>query len=246
MSDEDLMRTLRDGVPTPPHSPGGPPLDQMRADVRRRRMAIVGSTLSVVMIAGAATTGVVLLRPEASDDSVVVGAPVASEPAAPVADPVLCPKVLPPVSGDAGASWVPEPASFAGADSVLAPPSVTVGVVCRYPGEEGWSLRPEDSEPSTSGVEAERPLPAALATQVAADLAAVPAQEAGMCTQIGGPTIPYLVGLRAADGSVSWVRTGVDPNSCTAATNGSFTTAVYLGGAVEALASTGAWKGIGS
>lgn len=130
---------------------------------------------------------------------------------------------------------VPAQPTASGADQHLVPTEAPrSAVLCQY------RSVPVGTASTASSV----PLAAAVAVttgrdDLARELAALPslADHPGpaSCTEMGGPLVPYLLGLDYAEGRV-WVAASAEPNRCSGASNGRFETRRYAGGLMKAVA----------
>ena len=158
-------------------------------------------------------------------------APVAQQPAAQI---TLSPgsAVKCPAYATLGANGQPAVPLAPIAAQRLAPLQVPSQlVVCRYRGNNVLQLT------------GSRQVRVGLAT-AGTELAWSPRAMGGptTCTAIAGRHTPYLIGLRYPSG-VLWVTTAYDVNGCEVTSNGSFTTATYVGNDVDHAFSTGVWVG---
>lgn len=165
---------------------------------------------------------------------------------------LTCPTSV-PWSSDPAVRSVPVPAvpEFPGgqdADSRLVPTEVpTAAIVCTFASDE---------EALTSGPTAGPGVPTSSrltgATSLTGDLAAIPADLATLprainpraervCTAMAGPTTPYLLGLRYANGAITWVGSPADPNGCSETTNGRFTSPTSIGDRLARALQAGSW-----
>lgn len=125
-----------------------------------------------------------------------------------------------------------EPQGFDGAARLVPDATPTSVVVCRYADVTPLTARSDTTSAIESRLESET-RPAALDPALLerwAYAARVPGRTwVHMCTLIGGPTVPYLVGLDYGDGRRAWVAGDQDPNNCSPSTNGSYLAAMHLG-----------------
>ena len=198
---------------------------------RARRLTvrtIAVATAAVVL--GLATAGVAAtLGAPATDDAAVGPVPPTEAAALPE-----CPPSVP----DLDDAWVPSLPVFDGADSALAPPDAVAGIVCTFAPRAMGGVDPTGADPAAPGaLTGQTVLDGALARATAVELSAVPFDIAGVCTAMMSYGVPSLIGLLAADGTTTWVRTG---GHCTDSTNGTFTTGVRLELLVSSLTRDGA------
>lgn len=131
---------------------------------------------------------------------------------------------------------MPSQAGFDGASSQLAPEVAVGGVVCGYSADADWGAA--EIEPLVPALQGARILAAPEVAAVAGQLALLPGMPGDaerMCTAMGGPSYPYLLGLRDEEGRATWIRMSIDPNSCSGASNGEFESSAYLGKWAEGL-----------
>lgn len=141
-----------------------------------------------------------------------------------------CPATI----ADARGMTVPEPPEGRYAADRLLPPDAPASLaVCRYPVLDITMTTPIASP---YAVERRTVPDAAVRDRIGWTLTWAP-EDTGhgrVCTLIGGDETVYLVGA-TYDEAVIWVAARSDPNSCSGATNGHFTSRDAVGVAVEAL-----------
>ncbi len=245
----DLIARLRDaGGPDDPVDPGAV-VEQAR--VRRgRRTAVLSSLAAVALIGGAVGIGTRIL-PARDMAGVAASAPSPDtrSPESPSSSgPLVCPTGVAWADDLAAVPDVPSaPVMPRGVDptSRLVPDAVPVeAIVCRYGSDEqmtsaastpspGATL--DSGTPRRTSLSGSVPLTQGLAG-VPDDLAWLPRRPASdglrMCTFKGGPTTPYLLGLRYAGATgegLVWVAASDDPSGCRDSDNGAFTTKTSLG-----------------
>lgn len=201
---------------------------------RRRAAALSGGALALALLV-AVPVGLAVSA-GGVDRLVEEGSPAAPGATTP-APAAPCPATL-STSGTAGEAQVPAPPPEA-LEGALVPAEPPLAVsICRY-GDAAPFSQPDGEPPEEVGLEGERALESGL-ERIPGDLALPAGTSPGVCTLVGGPIVPYLVQLRY-DASTVWLFTRSDFNSCELVTNGAFTSAVYVGGQVEASYDAGAW-----
>lgn len=154
-------------------------------------------------------------------------------------------------SSHEGAGVVPaQPSGVDAAASLVPGHAPDAAVVCRYDVATNADFAPPTDGQTPAAprtppypLTGSRALPADL-QRLAADLSVVAAgANAGRpCTMMAGPSSLYLIGLTYGTGRL-WVAAEQEVNRCTGATNGQFTSPVYLGDVVAEAYDAGAWTG---
>jgi hypothetical protein len=218
MNDDLLIARLRDLPPELP-APGDRMVRVRERLVRRRRVAVVASTLAVALLAGGVVAGAASRR-----DRAVTPAVAPSCPAQPPVDSRFKDVVVPAAPGvETGGHLVPRETPLR-------------AVVCKYakhlgdPANPTWALQAAEL---TGGLD-----------RLAEDLwwfpRALDATWTPMCSgRARRNPVDYLVGLQYPGGTV-WVATaGVD--ECETTTNGAFVSGRMAGDQVDRSRAAGTW-----
>jgi hypothetical protein len=216
-----------------PPAPGV--LDRVVREGRRRRRRLAASAAGATLLLAGVLVAV--SGQPSDDDRVVTAASPSAAAAAPSPPPAApCPETLGTAPGDRS---VPAPPPEELASALVPADAPLAATVCRYGDASLQGFGQSAAPPDTVALEGSRRLEGGL-SDVPDDLALPAGDEVGPCTLVGGPIVPYLLQLQYETGTV-WVRTSSDLNSCELVTNGRFTSAVYVGGQVEASYAEGSW-----
>ncbi|MEV8632924.1 hypothetical protein AB0395_14830 [Streptosporangium sp. NPDC051023] len=131
---------------------------------------------------------------------------------------------------------MPGVTDVAGAEKSLVPGEPVAAMICAYPGD--------NAQPGGERLSGSRTL-AGGAGAMAHDLDYLPAGTAaygGPCTLMGGPMTNYLIRFVYAGGSVLWVGSAEEVNSCVTTTNGTVSSHSYVGRDIAAAYRTGRWE----
>lgn len=140
----------------------------------------------------------------------------------------------PPTIADSRGLTVPKLPEGRYANDRLFPPDDPASLaVCRYPVLDITSATPVTAP---YAVERRTVPDAAVRARIVETLTWAPrgTTEGKVCTEMGGNETVYLVGATYHD-AVVWVAAKADPNSCSGATNGDFTSRAAVGVVVEAV-----------
>lgn len=139
-----------------------------------------------------------------------------------------------PTIADARGMTVPKLPEGRYANDRLFPPDDPASLaVCRYP---VLDITSATSVTAPYAVERRTVPDAAVRARIVETLTWAPrgTTEGKVCTEMGGNETVYLVGATYHD-AVVWVAAKADPNSCSGATNGDFTSRAAVGVVIEAL-----------
>jgi hypothetical protein len=216
-----------------PPPPGA--VDDVVRRGRRRRLRVLGAGALAAVVLTAVPLGVLALSDRDADRLL---SPATTSPtptaAASAPPPEPCPASLRP---DGARVPTPPPPELSDALVPREPPLAVT--ICRYGDIQYQGGGQSPQRPEEVALEGERAVSGGF-DRLPDDLALPGGSGPGFCTAIGGAVIPYLVQLQYERTTV-WLSTSSEPNSCAFVSNGTFVSAVYVGGQVAAAYETGTW-----